>query len=690
VSGRQTDSVGATAIRIARRLRRLVRTGSVWLFGTVLGAVLVGNILFSTPRDVAYRAGHPDSAVCSDHPELGWSVLAEKGNDEQRVLAESQSQDKWQEKLQCAIQKHVILGVSGSASPIDATNTPTPRLQYYLAFLEFSETGDPYALQQATNVPPVQSPVSENTKPQGQPIGQLEALTNHLKVQKANYVIAFAHGWRHDASIGDGNVADLRVYAAHAARFLADRCDLAKTSPGIKDQYACEAVVTAVYVGWRGARVDEKKLTRWFGWIGEQWGSLAASLTLFDRKPVSEQVGPSVVTSLQEIDRALVKNPASRMIVFGHSLGGNLFASSLKDGFVKAVHRHKGGTKLTSPLGRLVVLINPASEAANWTVIQRAVWEQIAYKPSDEIAGSTILDGHQFFPRDQKPVMVSVTAARSWPPGGLRAEDCLALTKNEHSRALLKRSEEMAENGVEYDWATYDLFPLFKFDFRPAAGTLFRAAAKFAGDAAPENPCSSKRGQLFWRLLTRPLVFLASIMRNAPFMTTDQEQTHTIGNLDPPRPSVGNLTTYYLPARPFGTTHQLQGYESTGKEKTIDYASIATAQEAHCSNATNWLWRARDYLKKQNGTFWDSNNLEASDDPAFDGTAPAAEFTHGFTDAGISAITRANDPFWNMRAFDNALARHDGYMLSSFICAMNQLVLDEIATAPSTQAESTH
>jgi hypothetical protein len=32
-----------------------------------------------------------------------------------------------------------------------------------------------------------------------------------------------------------------------------------------------------------------------------------------------------------------------------------------------------------------------------------------------------------------------------------------------------------------------------------------------------------------------------------------------------------------------------------------------------------------------------------------------------------------------MRAFDTALVRHDGYMLSSFICAMNQLVMDDPA-----------
>jgi len=57
--------------------------------------------------------------------------------------------------------------------------------------------------------------------------------------------------------------------------------------------------------------------------------------------------------------------------------------------------------------------------------------------------------------------------------------------------------------------------------------------------------------------------------------------------------------------------------------------------------------------------------------------APALEFRHGFKRAGMSPITRANDPFWNVRASDNAIARHNGYLLPSFICAINQLVMDD-------------
>ncbi len=51
-------------------------------------------------------------------------------------------------------------------------------------------------------------------------------------------------------------------------------------------------------------------------------------MTLFDRKPVSERIAPSVVSALREIDRQMraAENDAqdwlerSRMIVLGHSL----------------------------------------------------------------------------------------------------------------------------------------------------------------------------------------------------------------------------------------------------------------------------------------------------------------------------------------------------------------------------------
>jgi hypothetical protein len=81
--------------------------------------------------------------------------------------------------------------------------------------------------------------------------------------------------------------------------------------------------------------------------------------------------------------------------------------------------------------------------------------------------------------------------------------------------------------------------------------------------------------------------------------------------------------------------------------------------------------------------FWDSDDLAPAPGPSLTGHgAPTARFLHGLQLSGIAPITRANDPFWNLRAFDNALSRHDGYRLTSFICAMDQLVLDDITSDP--------
>ena len=61
----------------------------------------------------------------------------------------------------------------------------------------------------------------------------------------------------------------------------------------------CATKVTAIYVGWRGARVDERWLKQTFGErFGGALASLSAGSTLFDRKPVAETIAPSAVSAL--------------------------------------------------------------------------------------------------------------------------------------------------------------------------------------------------------------------------------------------------------------------------------------------------------------------------------------------------------------------------------------------------------
>jgi len=78
---------------------------------------------------------------------------------------------------------------------------------------------------------------------------------------------------------------------------------------------------------------------------------------------VSEAVAPAAVSALRTVEAAL-RRPApdgsdrhNKLVVAGHSLGGNMLATGLRDDLLKAVRRHRFGEALPPVLGDLVVLI---------------------------------------------------------------------------------------------------------------------------------------------------------------------------------------------------------------------------------------------------------------------------------------------------------------------------------------------
>ncbi len=161
---------------------------------------------------------------------------------------------------------------------------------------------------------------------------------------------------------------------------------------------------------------------------------------LFDRKPVSERIGPAAITALRRIDAITFdragagwkRDPQSRMIVFGHSLGGNMLATALRETMLDRIARHVPGAAMTAPFGDLIVLLNPASEASNWTVLQRAMRERVRFlypmreaNVPAEIDRDTkeITEGHKFYPVHQPPVYVTLGSANTWPAGGIRKAD---------------------------------------------------------------------------------------------------------------------------------------------------------------------------------------------------------------------------------------------------------------------------
>jgi hypothetical protein len=84
--------------------------------------------------------------------------------------------------------------------------------------------------------------------------------------------------------------------AAYLTSFLQQRC--------IKYQRYCNVTVTAVYVGWRGARLNESILP-------SPLSDYLAAMTLFDRKPVSERIAPAVISALQKIDTSIHEGVAA-------------------------------------------------------------------------------------------------------------------------------------------------------------------------------------------------------------------------------------------------------------------------------------------------------------------------------------------------------------------------------------------
>lgn len=763
-------------VRGGRRL--LYGLGTVAIIALIF--VFAVNIAFHTPYNVAFRALDPDSEVCKP-PAEGWDYLAKVGNDEWRAVDELKTTNGAPvlQQLNCAIQTHrVSRWKAGENGAPDVMLAPA---KYDLAFLEFQENGDPYVLCSSSQFADGNCD-GWNSAPK-KARGQLEALQERLKSPSTkNFVIAFVHGWRHTAQVGDGNVADLRIYTAHAARFVLDRCEAG-------DKRYCGMKVTGVYVGWRGARTDETRINRMF--IGPikamissnitrtlfvpindllsspkerfctrdrcflldlpgQVGTFGAALTLFDRKPVSESVAPNVLAALQSIEATIGAQKAyresdlapcdhadlavnaidagraddscwattqagydkqARMLVLGHSLGGNLLISALRDELVKRVELHKPGVVgvggapdrpadfIPAPLGSLTVLINPAAEAAKWTAAQRAVWDRIVMANWEKGRSDEYKEGALFFHPQQRPAIVSVTSARDWPPGGLRPFDCAALdaardSKDPDSRALtavLQEELKRRNREINYDWATYDLFPLFRFDFRPVASSLDRYATREPVGEGQEPRCeqASSRGMIetinrygVWRASVH---WFAGLLRVFPFMNTEVEQTRTIGHLDPPRAPQGVPIKAFSTGRPIGTTHELEGWgkdvslaqrnrkPDSDEEASLPYEKVG-GPDGQCAPAANWLTRAREAHAaadpRHSPAFWDAYDIRKQNPPAL-------RFVHGFGLSGIAAITRYNDPFWNVRALDNALAEHDGYMLTSFICALNQLVLDD-------------
>lgn len=570
-------------------------------FVFLLVSCLVG--LSCTRTDVVHRDLPPDAALCRSEQMLG------RTNREALRRRENPAR--------CFLQHHRLPSVDD-----EALFAATPGQDKTWAEVAQSEGrdlrgGDTYAL----------SFIEMSDRRRLQQPAQLTALRAHLQRQSAqgrqNYVIAFVHGWRHDAALGDNDLRKFRTLLGYARSALNTRCVLGGTY--------CDAALTGVFVAWRGRSFAEPVLAA-DGGLNPL--ALIAAPTLWDRKRQSESLSTVLGQVLDNIQAQLRLAPgradADKFLIFGHSLGGNMLADLMEVRAEAAIEAHPVAGRgqqpraMAPPLGDLVVLINPAAEARKWTSIQQQMREKVGLARADNQLTAQTDDGldeplwerlqpwRTMFPLDQRPVYLSITATDNWA------------------------GFETGGRKVAYDTAT---------------GTLFPLATALAGERTPEG-------------------------------------RHAIGHLFPRYATASQLES---PA--IGTSHELSVNRGTGRRAA--YWLSVKPVESWCDPASGWLYAVRQDQIAQGWAYGDAWDYGLAPEDAEQRLKAAENIARGYNPASVQwrhsqnlrnqpgrwSVVSGRSPFWNVRAMDNAVREHGGYVNYPMWCALNQLVLDDVVRA---------
>lgn len=237
---------------------------------------------------------------------------------------------------------------------------------------------------------------------------QLMAHVRKLAQDRPLLIAVFAHGWKHNADAADGNVQAfnhllLKLAAADAA--------VCVNAPCQKRQ------VVGIYVGWRGLSNRMEPFN---------------TLTFWGRKGRAHRVGGDGVTEvlaelakIKTTKRVGEDAQQSRLIVTGHSFGGAVIYNAVNQMLIRDT-AFLNQRRVARNVADLIVLVNPAFEAARFHSIQR------------KAAGFT-------FQPKQKPILAIFTSEadiatkRAFPAGRT-----LATLFSEHRDAEQRRENVQA------------------------------------------------------------------------------------------------------------------------------------------------------------------------------------------------------------------------------------------------------
>jgi len=177
-------------------------------------------------------------------------------------------------------------------------------------------------------------------------------------------MVTFVHGWKHNAAGDDANVAMFH----HVLNYLGAMEKVLSTK-----QHHPPRRVVGIYVGWRGLSTDIEPFEE---------------LSFWDRKNTAEVVGHGAAVQLlsqlealrNQINRKFENDIAShqrmttKLMIIGHSFGGDIVFSAVSPVLMERMVENSDEANVPqSPktLGDLVVLINPAFEAARFEPLER-------------------------------------------------------------------------------------------------------------------------------------------------------------------------------------------------------------------------------------------------------------------------------------------------------------------------------
>lgn len=240
--------------------------------------------------------------------------------------------------------------------------------KYDLLFTEFDDQG------WANNPQKIEDPTLHTMQAGPRdPSTEFGNLKNFLDEQGKNndqklLIITFVHGWKHNASTDDANVKLFRQILENTAA----REEEAKT-----DRH-----VVGVYLGWRGDSLDIPD-------------GIKSVLTFYDRKSTADKVSKGaiheVIAYLNAYERRENRRSGSKCdvssasegckvvsVFIGHSFGGLILYEAIAPAVLSSIidseaYENSDGPSAVERFGDMVLLINPAIEAARFQPLFRSV-----------------------------------------------------------------------------------------------------------------------------------------------------------------------------------------------------------------------------------------------------------------------------------------------------------------------------